>query len=203
MKLRSLFTAEGRLLRRASRGDLRALERLYEDHVDALYSLVFYRTGRDAALAEDVVQETFAKALVDIDRFDPDRGSIRSWLITLSRNVTRDHLKARDRLATAEQWERIDRAMASVLTALDQQPLSDEVIERAETRDLVNMTITNLPEQYRSVLERKYVDGESLDELARWLGVSQEAAKSKLARARRAFREAFCALTHSMVEVNE
>jgi RNA polymerase sigma-70 factor (ECF subfamily) len=204
VKLGALFSPldqESRLLRRAAGGDLRALDLLYDDHVDALYTFVFYRTGRDTELAEDVVQETFAKALADIDRFDPERGSLRAWLITLSRNVVRDHMRARQRLAVVETWDRIDQALSQAFAALDQRPLSDEVIERAETRDLVNMTIANLPDQYRTVLERKYIEGVSVSELAAWLGMSPDAAKSLLARARRAFREAFCTLSESMAEV--
>ncbi len=187
-----------RLLRRAARGDPGAVERLFEDHVDALYAFVFYRAGRDESLAEDVVQETFVTALDRMDRFDPSRGSLRSWLRTLSRNVVRSHLKARNRLATLERWDRVDAALAEALEELDSEPLSDEVIERAQTRDLVNMTIANLPERYRDALERKYVEGESVGELATALGVSEDAAKSLLARARRAFRETFLTLTREL-----
>jgi RNA polymerase sigma-70 factor (ECF subfamily) len=50
-------------LRAAQRGDREAIGRFYDEHVDGLYTFVFYRVGRDAALAEDDVQETFALAL--------------------------------------------------------------------------------------------------------------------------------------------
>lgn len=204
MKLLNVFaTGDRQRLKKAARGDVRALERLYDDHVDALYSFVFYRSGRDPQIAEDVVQETFAKAIEDMDRFDPKRGSFRSWLLTLSRNVIRDHLRARKKLSTLEQWDRIDETLSQIFASLDQHPLSDEVIERSETRDLVNITIANLPEKYRAILVKKYIGGEGLSELATDLNISQEAAKSLLARARRAFREAFCALTQTLGEVTE
>jgi RNA polymerase sigma-70 factor, ECF subfamily len=72
---------------------------------------------------------------------------------------------------------------------------------RAETRDLVNMTIANLPERYRTALMRKYVDGRTLETLAAELELSQDATKSLLARARRAFRATFSTLCESMAEV--
>jgi RNA polymerase sigma-70 factor (ECF subfamily) len=190
------------MLELASRGDERALTRLYEANVDGLFAFVWYRVGRDQTLAEDVVQETFTRALDRWDDFDPSRGSLSSWLCSSSRNVIRDHLRAHrraDELANA--WERIDETLAQVFAALDRAPLSDEVIERSETRDLVNMTIANLPENYRTVLVRKYIDGDSLSALAAHLSLSEVAAKSLLARARRAFRETFTTLSQNLAEV--
>jgi RNA polymerase sigma-70 factor (ECF subfamily) len=188
-------------LARAAGGDERALERLYTAHVDGLYGFVFYRVGRDPALAEDVVQETFAQAIDALDRFDPERGSLHTWLCTLSRNVIRDHLREHRRGAElASAWEAIDASLAQIFENLDRAPLADEVLARAETRDLVNMTIANLPEKYRAVLARKYVDGESLDELARGLALTPDAAKSLLARARTAFRDTFHTLCESLAE---
>lgn len=190
------------LLRRASRGDERALETLYNQSVDGLYTFVFYRVGSDASLAEDVVQETFTNALGRIDLYDSGRGSIQSWLCTMSRNVIRDHVRAHKRTQElTAMWDRIDESLAQVFEALDREPLSDEIIDRAETRDLVNMTIANLPERYRTALECKYVRGDSVVDLAGKLSVSEDAAKSLLARARRAFRETFLTLCHEMAEV--
>lgn len=191
-----------KLLAKAAAGNERALEQLYSAHVDGLYAFVFYRVGRDPALAEDAVQETFTIALSRIDEFDPQRGSLSSWLHTLSRNVIRDSLRAHRRSdELAAQWERIDRSLAQIFESLDQTPLSDEIIARAETRDMVGMTIANLPENYSDILQRKYVNGDSLAALAAELGVSSAAAKSLLARARQAFRDAFTALTRELTEV--
>src|SRR5258708_37467698 len=87
-----LFRGPGPELRAAQKGDRTAIGRFYDAHVDGLYAFVFYRVGRDATLAEDVVQETFAVALSRQADYDPQRGSVGSWLAVLSRNVIRDHL---------------------------------------------------------------------------------------------------------------
>jgi RNA polymerase sigma-70 factor, ECF subfamily len=182
-------------------GDRAAIARFYDTHVDGLYTFVFYRVGRDAALAEDVVQETFTVALSRQADYDPARGSLASWLTILSRNVIRDHMRAHRRsdelLAT---WERIDVTLAQTFAAMADKPLPGDVLERAETRDLVHMTVANLPDQYRTVLTRKYVDGESLETLSRELGISVDATKSLLARARRAFRETLGTLSANFSE---
>jgi RNA polymerase sigma-70 factor (ECF subfamily) len=173
-----------------------AIGRFYDAHVDGLYAFVFYRVGRDAALAEDVVQETFTIALTKRESYDAARGSVASWLTVLSRNVIRDQLREHRRAdALQATWERIDATLAQTFAAMAERPLPGEVLERAETRDLVHMAVANLPEQYRTALTRKYVDGESLETLASELGISVDAAKSLLARARRAFRDTFATLS--------
>jgi RNA polymerase sigma-70 factor (ECF subfamily) len=183
-------------IRAAQRGDRAAIGRLYDAHVDALYAFVYYRVGGDPALAEDVVQETFAHALSRSADYDPARGSLASWLTVLSRNVIRDHLRAHHRGdAFQAAWERIDATLAQSFAAMAERPLPGEILERAETRDLVHMAVANLPEQYRTALTRKYIDGESLETVAGELGISLDAAKSLLARARRAFRDTFATLS--------
>ncbi len=196
-----LFRSRPPDLRAAQAGDRDAIARFYDAHVDGLYAFVFYRVGRDASLAEDVVQETFAIALSRRADYDPARGSVGSWLTVLSRNVIRDHLRAHhrgDQLQAA--WERIDATLAQTFAAMAERPLPGDVLERAETRDLVHMAVANLPEQYRNALVRKYIDGESLDALAQELGISPDAAKSLLARARRAFRDTFANLSAHLSE---
>lgn len=201
--LARLFRAgPGADLRAARAGDREAIARFYEAHVDGLYTFIYYRVGRDTALAEDAVQETFAIALSRQADYDPARGSIASWLAVLSRNVIRDHLRAHRRTdELAATWERIDATLAQTFAAMAERPLPGEVLERTETRDLVHMAIANLPEQYRTALTRKYVDGESLETLSRELGISVDAAKSLLARARRAFRDTFATLSAHLSEV--
>ena len=62
----------GRLKRRLPE----AVERWFLSHANLVYTFVYYRVGRDAALAEEVVQETFLRALQEIERFEPRRGSM-------------------------------------------------------------------------------------------------------------------------------
>jgi len=185
----------------AQAGDRDAIGRFYDAHVDGLYTFVFFRVGRDASLAEDVVQETFAIALSRRAEYDEARGSTQSWLSVLSRNVIRDHLRAHQKSDELQAtWDRIDATLAQTFAAMAEHPLPGEVLERAETRDLVQMAIANLPEQYRVALQRKYVDGESLETLAGELGISVDATKSLLARARRAFRDTFGTLSSNLSE---
>jgi RNA polymerase sigma-70 factor (ECF subfamily) len=193
--------ADAERLTRATAGDEAALADLYERHVDGLWSFVFYRVGRDPSACEDVVQETFLLAFARASEFDPARGSFAVWLFGLSRNLIRKQLQTSARAhELAATWERIDATLVQVFSNLEHAPLGDELLEREQTRDLVQMTIANLPDDYRDALERKYVRGQSLRELADAFACSEVAAKSMLARARRAFRDAFASLAAAFAE---
>jgi len=76
----------------------------YEEHVWDVYGFLAYRT-RSRAEAEDLTQETFERALKAWPRFDPARGSARSWLLVIARNTYIDAKRregARPRLAAAD-----------------------------------------------------------------------------------------------------
>ena len=190
------------LLARVARGDAGALRSFYDLTVDGVYAFVFYRVGKDAALAEDVVQETFLIALERTHEFVPSRGSLRSWVCQLSRNVVRAQLRHRNRTQELDMWDRVDRALVDALARMEREALVDDVLAREETRDLVHLAMHNISDGHRQVLQRKYLEGKSLSELSRELGLSEDAVKSLLARARRAFREAFQTLGKSLLEAS-
>lgn len=200
---RNLESPDLERLKRAAQGSEPDLERLYTDHVDGLYAFVYYRVGQDVSLAEDVVQETFTQALDRIADYDAERGSVRAWLRVLSRNIIRDHLRGHRRgPGLAARWQQVGATMAQVFGSMDREPLSDEVLDQAETRQLVNMALADLPAHYRTVLQMRYVHGRSTEEMSWELEQGKEAVKSSLARARRAFKKTFVALLRSMAEVD-
>lgn len=185
------------LLRTAAAGDQGALARLYAAHVDSLYAFAFYRAGRDPAVAEDIVHDTLLDALRHAASFDPTRGPLRSFLLTRARNVARTHLRDHHRShALAAAWDQREATLAQIFQALDGHgsPPGDELLARSETRELVHLAIAGLADNHRRALTRKYLHGDSLERIGQQLGVSDDAAKSLLARARKAFRDAFDAL---------
>ncbi len=191
--------SEDDLVTRLRSGDPGALEQFYEAHVDGLYGFVYQRLAGERALVEDIVQETFLDALDHLENFDPSRGPMLVWLCVRSRNIMRKHLKVHRRSATLAQCaEPLDTSLAQSFRALDSAPLSDEVIEREETRALVHATIEHLPDRYQTLLTRKYMRDESLATLAADFEISEQAAKSLLARARRAFRQTFVTLSDAL-----
>ena len=173
----------------ASRGDEQDLECLLWEHLDGLYAWALYRVGGDRILAEDVVQQTLLQALEQAGQYDASRGPVRSWLRGLSRNVIRRLLRTQRRTMP---WSDVSGdVLAQVAGALDTAPLPDDLVMADDLRRFVGVVMANLPDRYQKVLWSKYAEGLTMEELGAGLGLSHEAAKSLLARARRAFRAEF------------
>ena len=67
-------------LQQIRKGDPEALRVWFEENVDGLYGFVYYRVGNDPQAASDVTQGTFERALEQLDRYDPERGTMAAWL---------------------------------------------------------------------------------------------------------------------------
>ena len=188
------------LLRRIAAGHPDALSAWFEQHVDALYAFIYYRVGNDPDLAADATQSTFALALERLSQYDPERGTMVTWLRMLSRNVVRDLLTRHRKAAQLQAaWNNIDQSLARIYERIDHDLLPDEALERKETRQLVGMTLANLPPHYREVLEAKYMEGLALDAIATMRSATIDSVKAMLRRARAAFRETFLTLARSGV----
>src|SRR5689334_13983867 len=89
-------TTDAALVTAMLAGSEPALERLYDRHSNAVFASAM-QTSRDEWLATEVVQETFLTLWDHADRFDPARGELRSWLMTIARNRSIDRLRAAGR----------------------------------------------------------------------------------------------------------
>jgi len=177
------------------RGDPQTIEQWFADESPALHAFIYYRVGKDADLAADVLQSSFADALGRLVEFDPERGGMATWLRLLARNHIRKAVKDKKRHIPLEAfWDRIDQQLGAIYSQIDAAEFPDEVLERAETRQLVNVTFANLPEAYQDVLNAKYIEELTLESIARDRDTTIDAVKAQLRRARAAFRESFLTL---------
>lgn len=185
---------------RALRGDQRAVEELTGAVLEPLYRFCLYRMGRNQHLAEEVVQETLLRALRDLEHYDPGRAgnNIFSWLTGLARNEIQRALGREKADSWQQLWAKLDKELLAAYARLDQELMEDNVLQREETRELVNTAMAQLPEHYREALEGKYLDGKSVRELAESWRVTEKAAESLLTRARKAFRMTFLTLSHNL-----
>jgi RNA polymerase sigma-70 factor (ECF subfamily) len=186
---------------RALAGDREAVALLADNALQPLYAFCFYRVGRNRHLCEEVVQETALRALRQLASYDPVRAGNRifGWLQGLARNEIRRVLKGRKEAVSLDAlWSRMDGELMDVYAKLEKSPFDDELLERAETREMVNATMSQLPPHYRQALEEKYLDGKSVRDIARTLSVSEKSVESLLTRARRAFRATFLALGRNL-----
>jgi RNA polymerase sigma-70 factor (ECF subfamily) len=186
---------------RALDGQVSAIKTLTETVLQPLYSFCLYRVGRNTHLCEEVVQETLLRALGQLKAYEPERSSnnIFPWLTGLARNEVHRVLgREKAGLSLEALWAKMDKELLTVFAKLESEPFADELLQREETRDLVNATMSQLPPHYREALEAKYLGGKSVRDLATSWSISEKAVESQLTRARKAFRATFLALSRNL-----
>jgi RNA polymerase sigma-70 factor, ECF subfamily len=168
----SLNTELAELLKACSRGDEAAFATLYDATAARLFGLVL-RTVRDRAQAEEVTQDAYLHIWQTSSRFDPDRGSALSWLMTIG------HRKAVDRVRSAEATRRRDTAYE----ARDHAAPFDQTVEEAH-RNLdaqrVHRALGTLTETQRGALELAYFGGYTHREVAAMLDLPLGTAKTRI-----------------------
>ena len=192
---------DGNWRKRALAGDEDAVRMLADAALGPLWSFCLYRVGGDRNECEEIVQETLVRALRELGNYEPERsdGCIFGWLTGLARNEIKKHRRQSSRGKSLDAlWERMDAELLEVYRKLNAGPLSDAVLEREETRTMVNAAMSQLPPHYREALEAKYVRGSSVRDIATALGLSEKAAESQLTRAREAFKATFTTLARQL-----
>jgi RNA polymerase sigma-70 factor (ECF subfamily) len=183
------------LARRILQGDETAFRRLFDSFFPRLYRFALARLDGDHETAREIVQQTFCKA---IERLDSYRGeaALYTWFCQVCRNTLIDHQRATHRevrtVVLLEDQPNLRAVLEAFVAPASGQP--ELAAWQQDVRRLVQATVDTLPDHYSSVLEWKYVDGLSVDDIARQLDVGVKAAESLLTRARNAFREAIMAL---------
>jgi RNA polymerase sigma-70 factor (ECF subfamily) len=183
------------------RRDPDAVAAWFDAFADAVYAFVLYRVGRDREIAADVAQDTFLTALRSIRRYDPNRGAMFPWLCFVARNSLRKALRHSRRHQSLDAvGPTLDQSTLAALGTLDENRLPDEVVERAETAELVRMALSQLSPAYRRSIEEHYFRGRPLGDVAREAGTTEGAAKIRLHRARLAFKTSFESIITSLRE---
>ena len=164
--------------------DLDSLEQLYQRYRRPVQHYLYQLCG-SADQAEELTQETFIRAHIGLLAFRGDC-SVATWLFRIARNL---YLKSLRRPSPA----RID---TDELLAIPDRAADGDPVQRyaaSEQRDLIALTLAQLPEKQRSILLLRDAEGLAYDEIARVLEISLAAVKVNLFRARAAFRAAYAA----------
>ncbi len=182
-------------LRQLARRDGDAVVDWFETFCDKLYTFVFYRVNEDPQLAGDVVRETFLTALRQISQFDVSRGSMFSWLTYLSGDCIKKALhNAGKEQATQHIWTGLDQSLATACQNIATEPIPEELLERTETAQLVQMTLASIPNRYSNILTDFYCKMNTKGQIAENLGKDELAITAMLYQGRLAFKAAFTRL---------
>jgi RNA polymerase sigma-70 factor (ECF subfamily) len=166
------------LVERARRGDGRAWARLYQLHFDRVFRDVAYLVGATAQ-AEEIVQETFAAALVGLRRYD-GRASFETWLRGIAHNLVRRHWRTRFRRGRA--YDRLEQMAAEPPGSPREDPEQSHVQDRRA--EVLRAVLETLPESMREAFVLCDVQGLSAAEAAERLGITEGNVRVRASRAR-------------------
>ena len=174
-------------------GDADAWQALYDAYAVAVWRYAARLMGPDASDVADVVQETFLAAARCAQKYDRSRGSLRNWLTGIARNHAAIYLrKQHRRTEVLEEMPRKGAATTSVARWLSgTETLPADAATATELAGAVRSTLAGLSAEYGLLLTAKYCDGDSVEEIASKQQCTSTAIRSRLARAREAFRRAF------------
>lgn len=162
--------------RRYLQGDHEALEECIRTYSDALVRFA-YCYVKDAAAAEDIMEETFATLIFKGGSF-PSEGHFRAYLYRVARNKAIDHLRR----------YRCEVPLTDVENVLHSGDLEQDAI-RQESRRKIYVCMQALPPQYREVLQMTYFDNFSVEMVCAVLHKSAKQVYNLLARAKAALRK--------------
>ncbi len=148
-----------------------ALAEAYRRHAGAVFALS-QRLLHDRTLAEEIVQEVFLRLWDSPDRFDPERGSLRSFLLAQAHGRSVDVIRSEESRRAREDREHRARAEAGY-------DLEHEVFDLAMAEQ-VRDALGRLPETERRAIELAYLGGHTYREVADMLGEPEGTVKSRI-----------------------
>ncbi len=156
------------LVEQARAGDHEAFGQLFDHYHRSVYRFVYYRTG-SVQLAEDLTSETFFRALRNIGSFRWQGKDFGAWLVTIARNLTTDHFKsARNRLEhSVEDTSLLDSTSDGPESAVLSQLTNEALLE----------ALHQLPTEQEECIVLRFLQGQSIAEVATALGRSEGAVK--------------------------
>jgi RNA polymerase sigma factor (sigma-70 family) len=132
-----------------------------------------YSMTSDAGLAEDVAQEAMVRVWRHAPVFDPRRGSVTSWVLTITRNLAIDHLRLRRAVPTDP-----DDFAATAMASAEHNP--EDAVRRGDVRQLVRGALRTLPEEQRRAVVLAAVYGRTALEISESEGIPLGTAKTRI-----------------------
>lgn len=173
-------------IKQVRKGDQSAFAEIVELYKDKVYQLC-YRIVGNAHDAEDIAQEAFIRAYVNINSYDLDR-KFSTWLFRIATNLSIDRLRKKkpDYFLDAEIEGAEGLTMYSQIAS--DEPLPEESVEKLEFQEWIHQEINELPVMYRSVIVLKYIEELSLKEIGEILDIPVGTVKTRIHRGREALR---------------
>ncbi|MGB9067639.1 MAG: peroxidase-related enzyme [Candidatus Acidiferrales bacterium] len=185
--IETLQDADSELVAQAQGGGLEAFEELVRRHTQPIYRTLIAILG-DAADAQDAMQDTLLSAFKHIGGFQ-GRSKFSTWLISIARNAALQRLRGRRNIESLDQNQADEDGDFRPRQVRAWQADPEQSHSKAEIRELVEKGLLQMPAKYRMVVVLRDIEQLSSEEVARQLGLSVPAVKTRLLRGRLMLRE--------------
>lgn len=151
-------------------------EQVYRDYKNKVFGYIYNRI-HDHAVAEELTSDVFVKVVANIDRYDPEKASVSTWVFVITRNTLIEHYRKR------RETEDIDGL---------EIPVTDEPIDRIvmeEQQELVAKALLELPEKMRDIIVARYYYGFRFSKIGEMMEMTEANARVTHSRALAKLRE--------------
>jgi RNA polymerase sigma-70 factor (ECF subfamily) len=168
--------SDAELIELVANGEARALEVLYDRYSRVVYSFALRIVG-DSQLAEEILQEVFFRVWQQGSGFQSNRGSLITWLLSITHNLAIDEVRKRNRRpqkADSEDPELVLSGMADESTDIEQE------VWLSGVRTAIVEALDRVPKEQRVVIELAYFRGLTQREIAETLGQPLGTVKTRM-----------------------
>jgi len=192
----AVYLDDKRLVKQLLANDEQAFDRFFRENFARLYRFALTRLPDDPDGTREVVQIALTKAIRKLHSYRGE-AALFTWLCAITRNEMSDWLakqgRYRQHIVLTEDYPEIQAAVDSFQAPQSDNPEQD--YQRTELVRLIQVALDRLPPKYGNVLEWKYIEGYSVNEIAKRLDLGNEATQSLIARAKRAFSDVYGSLS--------
>jgi RNA polymerase sigma-70 factor (ECF subfamily) len=162
---------EQKLIKDCLKGDLKPFGEIYKIYIDKIYRFIYFKTHHKET-AEDLVSQTFFKALRSVKDFNPDKGEFSSWLYRIAKNCVIDHYRTRkSEVDIYDIWDLADK---------------QDIGRDSELKDKLEQAgkyLKNLPGEQRDIILMRAWSDMPYKEIAEIIGKSEDNCKMIFSRA--------------------
>ena len=192
----AVYLEDRKLVKQLLAGNERAFDQFFEENFARLFRFALTRLSDDPDAAREVAQISLSRAIRKLHTYRAE-SALFTWLCAICRNETSDWLarqgRYREHIVLTEDFPEVQAAVDSFKSPEQTSP--ERHFRRVELLRLIQVALDRLPARYGDVLEWKYIEGDSVKEISERLMIGPEATQSLLARAKRAFAEAYSSLS--------
>ena len=187
------------LAEKIAKGDERAFRQFFDHYYPRIYRFCARRLTESAA--EDAAQTVMIQAVRKISSYRGE-AALLTWMTQIARNEVRTHYRSNARHSQLVAIEDSESVRAEVESLAADPLLNPEfAVQQQQRQQLVTLILDHLPGQYGALLEWKYIEGLSVEEIAERLETTAIAVQSMLARARKAFQQQYGTLAAEVQQI--